>query len=65
MRVGREHLRGAPESLRPYLAEYTQRLASMARQYPWQWYNFYPFWDEALPQTNPPRDTPQTPASSL
>jgi len=45
MLVGRQLLRTGPEALQPFLTEYAQRLASMARQYPWQWYNFYPFWE--------------------
>jgi predicted LPLAT superfamily acyltransferase len=38
------------------VARYAGRLESMVRQYPCQWYNFYPFWDAATqdvkPQTN-------------
>ena len=35
-----------PESVRPPVAEYATRLADVARQYPFQWFNIYPFWDE-------------------
>jgi predicted LPLAT superfamily acyltransferase len=44
--VSRELLRAKPDALQPYLAEYAGRLASVARQYPFQWYNIYPFWEE-------------------
>jgi predicted LPLAT superfamily acyltransferase len=46
--VGRDLLRARPEALRPQVMEYAQRLASVARQHPFQWYNFFPFW-EAMP----------------
>jgi predicted LPLAT superfamily acyltransferase len=36
---------------------YVERLESMVRQYPYQWYNFYPFWEPETqrrePMTNP------------
>jgi predicted LPLAT superfamily acyltransferase len=43
--VGRELLRQPVEALRGFVEQYAERLASMARQYPFQWYNFYPFWE--------------------
>ncbi len=43
----RDLLRQPSEALQPCVAEYAARLASMARQYPFQWYNFYPFWAES------------------
>jgi predicted LPLAT superfamily acyltransferase len=46
--VARELLRAPAEALRPYVIEYAERLAAVARQYPFQWHNIYPFW-EATP----------------
>lgn len=44
-RVGRDLLRAPAEALRVHVAQYAERLASVARQYPFQWQNLYPFWD--------------------
>jgi predicted LPLAT superfamily acyltransferase len=44
-RVGREMLRAGAEALRPQVLAYVERLAAVARQYPFQWSNFYPFWE--------------------
>jgi predicted LPLAT superfamily acyltransferase len=44
--LGRELLRAPPQALWPHVAEYAERLAAVARQYPFQWANFYPFWEE-------------------
>jgi predicted LPLAT superfamily acyltransferase len=43
--IPRELLRANPEALREHVSEYAQRLATAARQYPFQWYNIYPFWE--------------------
>jgi predicted LPLAT superfamily acyltransferase len=51
--IGRELLRAGPDALRPHVAEYAERLAAVARQYPFQWYNFYPFWEEPAGSANP------------
>jgi predicted LPLAT superfamily acyltransferase len=32
--------------------QYVDRLESMLRRHPYQWYNFYPFWDSAGPDTD-------------
>jgi len=32
------------EALRAYIADYTRRIEAICRQYPYQWFNFYPFW---------------------
>jgi predicted LPLAT superfamily acyltransferase len=34
-----------PEAFKAYAGLYAERLAAVARQYPFQWQNFYPFWD--------------------
>jgi predicted LPLAT superfamily acyltransferase len=51
MCIHRELRRAAPESLRAHVTEYAAGLESVVRRYPFQWYNFYPFWD-------PPSETP-------
>jgi predicted LPLAT superfamily acyltransferase len=49
----RELGRANPEALRPHVSEYAQRVANVARQYPFQWYNFYPFWEGAAARAAP------------
>jgi predicted LPLAT superfamily acyltransferase len=44
--LGRELLRAGPEALSPHVAEFAGRLAETARQYPFQWFNIYPFWEQ-------------------
>jgi predicted LPLAT superfamily acyltransferase len=44
--ISRDILRAGPAALQPHVAEYAARLAGVARQYPFQWFNIYPFWDE-------------------
>jgi predicted LPLAT superfamily acyltransferase len=44
--ISREILRAGTAALQPHVAEYAARLAAVARQYPFQWFNIYPFWDE-------------------
>jgi predicted LPLAT superfamily acyltransferase len=39
-------LHAGTEALQPHVAEYAARLADVAKQYPFQWFNIYPFWDE-------------------
>lgn len=36
--------RSDADGLAPHVTEYAERLAATARQYPFQWYNIYPFW---------------------
>jgi predicted LPLAT superfamily acyltransferase len=45
--LGRELLRAGSEALQPHVDEYAGRLAETARQYPFQWFNIYPFWETA------------------
>jgi predicted LPLAT superfamily acyltransferase len=35
--------------LRAWVEEYVRQLEGLARQYPYQWFNFYDFWDAAPP----------------
>jgi predicted LPLAT superfamily acyltransferase len=43
----REISRAGIEALQPDVAEYAARLADVAKQYPFQWFNIFPFWDQA------------------
>jgi len=43
--IPRATVRAGTEVLVPYATEYAQRLAHAARQYPFQWFNIFPFWD--------------------
>ena len=56
--AGRELLRAGSEKLQPFVTEYAQLLESVARQYPFQWTNFYPFWDD-VPAAISPADKPK------
>jgi predicted LPLAT superfamily acyltransferase len=37
---------GREEALREWLARYAARLAEVCRAHPYNWFNFYDFWDE-------------------
>jgi len=56
--VPRMVLRSAPESVLPYVNEYASRLTDVAKQYPFQWYNFYPYWDDTVRKKNSPASVP-------
>jgi predicted LPLAT superfamily acyltransferase len=43
--VSREMRRAALEMWQAHVAEYAANLESVVRRYPFQWYNFYPFWE--------------------
>ncbi len=43
--VSRDALRPGSDTLQALADEYAGRLEAVARQYPFQWYNLYPFWD--------------------
>jgi predicted LPLAT superfamily acyltransferase len=45
--VPRAKLRNGGSAYETYARLYAQRLEEVARQYPYQWGNFYPFWDSA------------------
>jgi predicted LPLAT superfamily acyltransferase len=36
------------EALYRYIAEYARRLGDIALRYPYQWFNFYPFWEREV-----------------
>ena len=57
--VSRDVLRPDSDALRCLVREYAQRLETVVRQYPFQWYNFYPFWDRtaATGPTRSPSDS--------
>ena len=42
--IGKEYRTHREETLQACAAEYAGRLESVLRKYPFQWYNFYPFW---------------------
>jgi predicted LPLAT superfamily acyltransferase len=44
--IPRDLARSGPGTLQPYVAEYAGCLADVAKQYPFQWFNIFPFWDE-------------------
>jgi predicted LPLAT superfamily acyltransferase len=44
--VSREDLRSNPEVVRTQVKRYTERLEAVLRQYPFQWANFFPYWDD-------------------
>jgi len=58
--IGREILRAGPAALQPHVAEYAARLAEVAGQYPFQWFNIYPFWDET-----PATERTETPSAPV
>jgi predicted LPLAT superfamily acyltransferase len=53
-RVGKDLLRRGPDAFLDHVRLYAERLASVARQYPFQWYNLYPFWDDPSAGAPPP-----------
>jgi predicted LPLAT superfamily acyltransferase len=57
--IPRELLRASPEGLQEPVSEYAQHLAAAARQYPFQWYNIYPFWEEPAAETLPEPGQPR------
>jgi predicted LPLAT superfamily acyltransferase len=64
--IPRDVLRAGTDALLPQVAEYAARLADVAKQYPFQWFNIYPFWDETPPMrtTEKISTTAATPAKS-
>ncbi|CAN5364405.1 lipid A biosynthesis acyltransferase [soil metagenome] len=39
-------------SVREFIASYAQELEKKVRQYPYQWFNYYDFWQQDLPNLN-------------
>lgn len=64
--IPREVLRSGNDALLPHVTEYAERLAEVARQYPFQWYNIFPFWEKKSVDTNftPAPSTTPAPARS-
>jgi predicted LPLAT superfamily acyltransferase len=54
--VSRDVLRNRTERLQPLVTAYARRLAMLARQYPFQWCNFYPFWTDDAAEPRPEAD---------
>jgi predicted LPLAT superfamily acyltransferase len=47
--VARDAVRRNPAALRGCVEQYASRLESVLRQYPYQWYNIYDFWEADAP----------------
>jgi predicted LPLAT superfamily acyltransferase len=47
--ITREQLRATPNALQACAQRYANRLEAMVRQYPFQWANLFPYWDDAAP----------------
>jgi predicted LPLAT superfamily acyltransferase len=47
--------RDKSEQLREWVAEYAQRLERLVREHPYQWFNFYDFWNAEPPSRPVPR----------
>jgi len=47
--VARDAVRRNPAALRECVEQYASRLESVLRQYPYQWYNIYDFWEADAP----------------
>jgi len=43
--IPRAAARAGAEALQPYVEEFAEHLAKVAGEYPFQWFNFYPYWD--------------------
>ncbi len=52
--VDKATLRQQPDAPKRYAAQYAERLAEFVRQYPFQWYNIYPFWESTNTDSDPP-----------
>jgi predicted LPLAT superfamily acyltransferase len=63
--VPRAILRAGTEAVAPYVTLYAERLAGVARQYPFQWYNLYSFWDDPPAPAAGNAAAPAVPAGSL
>jgi predicted LPLAT superfamily acyltransferase len=40
--------------LQPHVAEFATQLADVAKKYPFQWFNFFPFWDKTFATKSTP-----------
>ena len=43
--VSREEIRSSPTAVQARVQRYTKRLEALVRQYPFQWANFFPYWN--------------------
>ncbi len=50
------------EQLRAWVEQYVLQLENLAREYPFQWFNFYDYWDAVPP--SPPRKPPASRAAA-
>ncbi len=59
--VSREELRTAPDAVQARVQRYAQRLEGFVRRYPFQWANFFPYWDDTAGQSGAPLSAPNSP----
>jgi predicted LPLAT superfamily acyltransferase len=52
--IPREILRANHAALQPHVAEFATQLADVAKKYPFQWFNFFPFWDKTFATKSTP-----------
>ena len=50
--VTREEVRSDPNAVSAHVQRYAERLEAVVRKYPYQWANFYPYWEQR-PETPP------------
>lgn len=60
--IERDVLHARRDILQSHVAEYAGHLAEVAKQYPFQWFNLYPFWEDA--SANAPAAASETSAGN-
>lgn len=56
--ISREEVRSNPDAVSAQARRYAERLETFARQYPFQWANFFPFWNPPAAGASPAGPTP-------
>ncbi len=51
--IDKQTLRQQPDALNEFARVYVERLTEAVRQYPFQWYNIYPFWESVTSEHVP------------
>jgi predicted LPLAT superfamily acyltransferase len=62
--VSREEIRSDPAAVQAQVRRYAERLEAIVRRYPFQWANFFPYWDYSNHHPVAPPSTPRSAASS-
>jgi predicted LPLAT superfamily acyltransferase len=57
--VSRQEIRSNREALPTRVQRYAERLEGFVRQYPFQWANFFPYWDDPACETRRPLSAPR------